>query len=350
VLKDFFGEWLKNFFENIKTLIPSWSQILFWGLILWSMSGLLYPRIEEFLFRKKETMDAEQYPLPPDHYYPAFRNILCSLILLFAAYLIFEFYYLWCREIPKGFRYSEYAHQGAAWLTFALALSTLVIGLIFQGGILRDSRLPFLKKLAWIWSLENLILAICAFHRTQIYVHYNGLSRMRVVAVFGIAVVVAGFILVVLKVAWQKNFIWLVRRHLWALALTILLYLLIPVDYFVTRYNVKQILSGNPAPAVQIAVHPIGPDGCLVLLDLLDCPDENVREGVRALLAKIQRKLEEKASKNKKLGWTFFQLAEINALESISLRSDQWKYYYKYSEYRQEALQTFDSYGRKWYD
>lgn len=350
VLKDFFGQWLDRIFQNIRILIPSWGQILFWGFILWCMSGLLYPRIEEIVFKKIETIDPEKFAPSPDHYYPAFRNVLYSLIALFAVYFVFEFYYLWWREIPKGFRYSEYAHQGAAWLTFALALSTLVIGFTFRGGLLRDLRLPMLKKLAWIWSLENFILAVCAFHRTQIYVHYNGLSRMRIVAVFGIAVVVAGFILVVLKVALRKNFLWLVRRHLWALGLTILLYLLIPVDYFVTRYNVNQILSGNPAPAVQIAVHPIGPDGCGFLLGLLDCPDENIREGARALLAKIQIDLEVRDLRAKKKGWSYFQLAEATALQSLRTMSDEWLDYLKDHDKRDGILKKFESYGRRWYD
>lgn len=350
VLKDFFGEWVDRIFQNIRILIPSWGQIFFWGFILWGMSGLLYPRIEKFLFKQKETIDPEKFAPPPDHYYPAFRNVLYSLIILFAVYFLFEFYYLWWREIPRGFRYSEYAHQGAAWLTFALALSTLVIGFTFRGGILRDLRLRILKRLAWIWCLENFILAVCAFHRTQIYVHYNGLSRMRIVAVFGIAVIVAGFILVVLKVARQKNFLWLVRRHLWALGLTILLYLIIPVDYVVTRYNVNQILSGNPAPTVQIAVHPIGPDGCVLLLRLLECPDENIRQGVGTLLAKTQIELERKVSKDTKRGWTFFQLAEIKALEKLKSYSDQWEKFYVDNYIRNNALKKFDNYGRQWYD
>jgi hypothetical protein len=46
--------------------------------------------------------------------YVAYRNMLVALILLFTAYLGFEFATLWFRAFPEGFHYSGYAHEGAA--------------------------------------------------------------------------------------------------------------------------------------------------------------------------------------------------------------------------------------------
>ena len=120
--------------------------------------------------------------------------------MLFACYLGFELYYLWMREIPEGFYYSGYAHEGAAWLTVALAISTFTLGFIFHGALLAHPRIDTLKKLTWIWSAENFLLALCVYHRLYIYIGYNGMTRMRVVALFGIAAVVGGFALVVWKV------------------------------------------------------------------------------------------------------------------------------------------------------
>src|SRR5207244_2219651 len=94
--------------------------------------------------------------------YATFRNTLVAVIVLFAAYLGFEFKTLWFRVFPKGFYYSGYAHEGAAWLTAALALATIVLSVIFRTAVLRDAGLPRLKKLAWIWSAENLLLAVAA--------------------------------------------------------------------------------------------------------------------------------------------------------------------------------------------
>jgi len=348
VLKDFFGDFSRDIWSHISIIVPKFTQILFWIFILWFTAGLLYPRINDGAFCYREDIRTKDLRPAPEYHYLSSRNVFLSLIVLFAVYFVFEFYYLWWREIPRGFRYSEYAHQGARWLTLALALSTVLIGFVFQGGVLLHGRLPFLRRLAWIWSVENFILAICAFHRTQIYVHFNGLSRLRIVALFGIAVVEAGFVLVVLKVAWGKNLLWLIRRHLWALGLTVLLFLLTPVDYIVTSYNVKQILSGNPAPTVQIAVHKIGPDGCLQLLPLVQYPNEEIREGVRALLAETYLQLEWEIARAKEKGWSYTQLSKRKALRTLLEHKGKWEDMFD-AQKRSASLARFKRYGRQWY-
>ena len=77
-----------------------------------------------------------------------------------------------------------------------LALATVVLSLIFRGRTLGDPRLPALQRLAWIWSLENGLLAITVYNRLLIYIGFNGMTRMRLVGLFGISCVVVGFALV----------------------------------------------------------------------------------------------------------------------------------------------------------
>ena len=180
--------------------------------------------------------------------YAACRNTLVTVIGLFAIYLVFEFKTLWWRVFPPGFHYSGYAHQGAAWLTVALALATLILSLALRGSILLDPRLRMLRRWAWIWSLENVLLAIAVYHRLYIYIGFNGMTRMRVVGIFGISAVLIGFLLVLWKIARNRGFLWLLRRHLWTVAIAVYLYSVIPVDVFVVQYNVRRILAGDPAP------------------------------------------------------------------------------------------------------
>ena len=264
-------------------------RVLFWVVVAWCTAGFLRPRVTKSLVNNilgaREEYDNTGIHALPLYVYPVARNTLLAVVVLFAFYLTFEVAYLWVREIPKGFYYSGYAHRGAAWLTVALAFSTFTLGAIFNGALLDHPRIGSLKKLTHIWSVENLLLALCVFHRLYSYIQYNGMSRMRVVALFGIAAVVAGFLLCVWKVLTGKNLLWLVRRDLWALFGVVFVHSLFPVDRFVTAYNVKQILSGNPSPSVQLAVHPIGPSGLPRLVSLTDHGNERIREGAKALLA-----------------------------------------------------------------
>ena len=199
-------------------------------------------------------------------WYPAFRNTLITLIGLFAVYLVFEFATLWKHDFPTGFYYAGYAHKGAAWLTFALALATAFLSLIFRNSMLSDPRLGRVRRLAWVWSGLNLLLAVAVYNRLLIYVGYNGMTRMRTVGFFGITLVVIGFCLVLCKIAPTKNgsyrsFWWLIRAQLIALLLTVIAYSVFPVDYIANRYNVSRVQAGYLHPSVMIAVKPISDEG-----------------------------------------------------------------------------------------
>ena len=284
--------------EVIATMLREWLaafaplEVLFWIAAGWISVGLIRPARAngEQAASDEAALPAEHAPAP---LLSAFRNTLLTVITLFAVYLVFEFRTLWFREFPEEFYYTgrvhKYAHEGAAWLTLALAMATAVLSLIFRGATLNDPRLPALKRLAWLWSLENALLAITVYNRLMIYIGFNGMTRMRLVGLFGITCVAVGFALVVWKIAFHKRFLWLLRRHLWTVATAIYLFALIPVDAMVHRYNVSRILAGDPAPSVQLSVHPITSDGYLVLEPLLECDDETIREGIRAILAEKLR-------------------------------------------------------------
>jgi hypothetical protein len=347
-------------FERWLTLLNDWLihfsflEVAFWIATAWFVVGLLRPTAAE-------PADEPLSPSPtsastitaPAPLYSAYRNTLLTVIFLFAAYLIFEFQSLWFREFPKGFHYSGYAHEGAAWLTFALGLATVMLSLIFRGDVLCDERLPKLKWLAWIWSLLNLLLAVAVYHRLCIYVGFNGMTRMRMVGFYGMTAVVAGFGLAVWKIARHRDFVWLFRADLWALAATIFVYALTPVDLFVMHHNVARILAGDPAPSVQISVHPIDAEGFRELLPLMDCDDALVREGVKSLLA---RKLDELAAEDqrtfqKSSNWeklTAFQFATEELLKDLSSDRDRIMPYFDLAK-RQEAWERFQKYAYQWY-
>lgn len=324
-------------------------ELVFWVASLWIATGLLRQASGGIL---AEQTAEEAQPAAPraevSKFYPAFRNTLLTVIVLFAAYLAFEFRTLWFRKFPAGFYYSGYAHEGAAWLTFALALATAVLSLVFRGGVLRDPRLRRLRALGWIWSAENFVLTVAVYHRMAIYVDFNGMTPMRIVGLYGISAVVAGFALVLWKIGRGRSFGWLVRRQLWALALVVYLFALTPVDAICVRYNVRRILAGDPAPSVQISVHPIGPEGVLLLEPLLGSDDAIIREGVRAMLAQRADQAETAAARRQALGWTAYQLADERVLKRLRADRSHWSAYQDHSQ-RAAALERFHKYAYQWY-
>jgi hypothetical protein len=343
----------RNLSGWLGSLEPSWLEVAFWGLVAWLTAGLLRPLRR--LGGSPPTEPAAGLLLYPPAVpqeaaapYTAIRNTLAAVSALFAVYLVFEFKTLWFRVFPQGFYYSGYAHEGAAWLTIALAVSTVVLSVAFRGGVLQDPRLPRLKRWAWLWSAENFVLAIAVYHRLYIYIGFNGMTRMRMVGLFGMSAVVVGFILVVWKIASRRDFAWLFHRHLWTVAVAAYLYALTPVDALVHTYNVRRVLAGDPAPSVQIGWHPISAEGLLVLHPLVRCEDQAIREGIRALLAERAAELELTAERRAQLGWTATQLADRVLLERLRRVSEDW------DEYRDPAAsaaawQSFRKYAYHWY-
>jgi hypothetical protein len=351
-----FGEKLELAFNTLRDWIirfsPDVPEVLFWFAVVWIAVGLLRPVINGTLFGQatNSAPAADETAAAPAKalLYVPFRNTLVTVTVLFATYLVFEFKTLWFRVFPEGFCYSGYAHEGAAWLTVALGLATAVLSLIFRGRIYQDPRLPALRKLAWVWSFENILLAVAVYHRLYIYIGFNGMTRMRTVGIFGMSCVVVGFLLVVWKILRNRDFIWLMRRHLWALAVTVYLFALTPVDTMVHRYNVRRILSGDWAPSVQISVHPINQEGVLVLMPLLQCKNRIIREGVLAMLAERHERAEALAERQRVQGWTAFQLSDRVVLERLRAARQRWAEY-KDPGKRAEAFQRFRKYAFRWY-
>ena len=339
-------EWVSDFFRFFTPM-----EIPFFVFVLLLFAGLLRPWW--FPVRKSNfadiDADAGESPL-----FAAFRNTLLAVVCLFAAYLGFEFSTLWLREFPKNFYYAGYAHEGAAWLTMALALATALLSLMFRGGILADPRLAKLKRLAWYWSALNMLLAVSVYNRLWIYIRFNGMTRMRVVGLFGISAVVVGFVLVIIRIRRHYNFVWLVRRQLWTLFCAITLYCVLPVDIVVHTYNVRCILHGQLAPSVQITEHPVDEGGCLMLIPLLDCENEIIREGIAAMLMKRQSSLMrryENANTSRFMQWTARQIAHEHLRRRLKTEIEQRPSLAEFQAgtKREQAWNRFQKYAWQWY-
>lgn len=328
-LKATLDQWARTgweLFERILgDLFPTVPRLLGWMVTAWLSIGLLRPmRFARALGWLGPIVDGPVAAEDEDHgstLVPAIRNTLVAVNVLFAVYLVFEFTTLWCREFPQGFYYAGYAHAGAAWLTIALAMATLVLSAIFRGRVLRDVGLGQLQRLAWIWSALNLLLAVAVYHRLWIYIEFNGMTRMRTVGLVGVTTVLVGFVLVVWKVAHGREFLWLIERQLWALAVGLFVLVVLPIDALVHRYNVRRILSGDPAPVVQITEHDVDSGGLLALRPLLAAEEPIIQRGIAARLKQVR---DQRLSPDLKTDdWTTYQAADRQLNDMLEAEADR---------------------------
>ncbi len=232
-------------------------------------------------------------------------------------------------------------------MTFALALATGLLSLVFSGAMLRDARLIWIRRLTWVWAAQNFLLAAAVYNRLTIYVGYNGMTRLRTVGFFGITVVVIGFILVLCKIAANRGFWWLIRAQLVALALTVIGYSLFPVDYMAHRYNAAQVAGGYLHPSVMIAVKPIDDEGVIPVIALTNVDDPIIREGILAMLA--QKQLQIEAESEGEWHWTEFQASTDLLYKRLWQHKERWSKYLDGSADGRAAIESFQNYAMQWY-
>jgi hypothetical protein len=279
-----FQTWLKDI---------RYSQVAFWVVVFIAVIGLVSSNwIAKFQSDSKSDVDWRMNgkAVERSHDWHALRrNILLTVIAIYVANSINEVYRFWGRSFPDSFAYAAYAHEGAFWLTIALAIATLLLSVMFQSGPVDTNTQPVLVRLIWIWFALNLLLTLGVYYRLWIYIDFNGLTRLRIVGLAGATCVAVGFALVVYRVFNGMNWRWMIDRQIIALLLTIYALTLLPIDWLSYRYNVKRIQAGDLAPATQLSIKEISAEGWLAIAPLLSHEHPAIRNGVRGRLARFVR-------------------------------------------------------------
>jgi len=343
VVFDWLIEWIEELWRMLSVArIFSW---LFWLMVF---AALIRPIagsfVAEALAKRREGLE-EPPPARDNSNYATAAATLIAVNLLFIAFHAFDWPTLYFgADLPKGASFSDFARGGCKWLTVGLLLSTAIIGIIFRKRMNFHPGSQLLRGLAYVWAGLNGVLAVGALRRLQIYVDYNGMTRMRILGLYGILLVAAGLILMVVKVKRKKNVTWLVRRDLAALWIAIVLFALTPLDYLSWSYNAQQALNGNHRPLANVLVQKMSPESFPPLIPLLDVKDEKVREGVRSRLSTELLGLRKTRPEN----WTQWQGSHAWALEQLEAVSEKLLLDPASEEKRKSAWERFDSYVKPW--
>ncbi len=222
------------------------------------------------------------------------RNTLLALNALFFAVNALDALSLWAGKPPAGLGFTEYAHRGTAWLTVALLLSTVVLGVIFRGAFHHDPAARNVRLLAYGWAAQNVVLALGTFRRIQLYVDVSGLTEARILGIFGTTLVVVGLVLSIRMVAKKRTAAWLVHRQTDAFALFLVAFVATPTEALATRFNVSRISQGQYAPLLHVVEKTSSPESIAPLLPLLSHPDPIVANGVGAMLARREEAIEDR--------------------------------------------------------
>lgn len=213
------------------------------------------------------------------------RNTLVAVNAIFLLENAVDAVSLWVGRPPAGLGYTAYAHRGTAWLTFALVLSTALLGAIFRGAFHFDPRAKTVRALAYVWAAQNVMLALGTFRRIQLYVDLSGLTSLRILGILGTTLVATGFGLVVVMIRKKRTIGWLLHRKLDALVVASVLYVVAPTELLSTEWNQRRLFDGQYAPLLNVVANSHADENVPALVKLLTHPDPIVKRGTAALLA-----------------------------------------------------------------
>jgi uncharacterized protein DUF4153 len=341
-----FTNWFEDFFH-----LFTFGRMLTWLLWLMLFAALIRPVVRSWianlLARCTENLEPPKN-MQSSNYATAVSTLL-SVNLLFLLFNIQDSVYLYFKaELPPGIAYYKFAHNGCGWLTVGLILSTAVIGLIFRGRMNFHPRGGLLRALACVWVLLNGVMAVGALRRLQMYVNYNGLTRLRLVGLYGVVLVIVGLAVMVWKVRKAKNFAWLVRRDLLAFWIIAVLLALTPRDTVCVQYNVSEVMSGNHRPLATIMGKTWAAGALPRMIPLLDYEgekQETIRKGVAGLLGRRLLKLRAATTER----WTEWQWADAWALGRLEQVAGRLDTTLPLEGHRSPAESRLGSYARRWW-
>ena len=246
--------------ENwIMTLGVSAEDFNFYRIVFWLIvSSVVWPAMR-VRYRRPRRRYEPPLPVLPDatphgpthvaaapHRRPADRlfnpsSVLRSLVLfnaLFAVQTFMDIAFLWAgADLPDGVTYADYAHRGAYTLIATAVLSAVFVLIAMQPDS-ATGQMPVIRSLVYVWVAQNVLLVASAVQRLNIYVDIYALTHWRIAAFIWMALVAAGLVLIVARIAMQRSNAWLIAANVVSVAAVLYICSLVNFTQIISTYNV----------------------------------------------------------------------------------------------------------------
>lgn len=248
---------LGEYFSSFGTLLGNCLNIgrsIFWLGWLMLFAALIRPVVSsefiESLLNLDSRLVSRDMTSRDDVNFRAASVTLWCVNLLFLAYNCLDAVYLYFKAtLPEGITWTAYTHAGCGWLTFGLFLSSLTLGFIFWNELNFHPRSHRLKQLAYIWIAQNAVLGVGTLRRIYMYIDYSGLTHLLLTGVYGSILVLAGLLIMAMKVHGNRSAIWLLRRYVAAFSTSLLILALTPHGWVCANFNVPRVMQDKPHAA-----------------------------------------------------------------------------------------------------
>ncbi|MCB0510751.1 MAG: DUF4173 domain-containing protein, partial [Bacteroidetes bacterium] len=168
-------------------------------------------------------------------------SLLLMLNLLLAIVNALDLVKLWPNQsLPEDLEsFSSYLHNGVQMLILSIIFAISILLFFFRGYFNYYKEAIWLKLLAYIWIIQNILLLASTALRNNMYVEAYGLSHKRIGVFIYLFLALIGLAISFYKIAAKKNNFFLFRKNAWAFYLVLLACTPIPWDKLITQHNLQ---------------------------------------------------------------------------------------------------------------
>jgi hypothetical protein len=203
---------------------------------------------------------------------------------------------------------SQHLHEGTGLLIFSILLSILVLLTLFRRNLNFYPGNRWLVRGAEAWIILNMVMGINVALRNWYYISQYGLTHLRIGIYFFLLLVMAGLVLMFIKISRRKSTWYLIRMSAWVFYFTTILLAIADWDSMIIRYNLRE-----KAPIVDTGY-------------LLSLPDRNTGSLDNSRQKMIDLSPGMKDEINQRLNWkinSFVEKYRKTGFQSLNYRA--WK-------------------------
>jgi hypothetical protein len=290
-------------------------RFVFWGFVFTGLWMAFRPRKRAQLV--VTAAPAAHRPLPG----VSVASVTLSLAvfnLLFAVENVLDIAFLWSgAPLPKGVTLAEYAHRGAYPLIVTALLAGLFVLVALRPGS-ETAKVPLIRWLVALWTLQNLMLVASSILRTLDYVEVYSLTRFRIAALAWMVLVAVGLALIVWRMLRAHSLAWLINANTVAAGLVLTASTVVDLGETAAAWNVRHAkeVGGRGAEIDLCYLRSLGPAALVPLAELEQKPiGRKLKSEVSWLRAAVQQRVAKRQEHWR--GWTWRnarRLAQARAL------------------------------------
>lgn len=190
---------------------------------------------------RKKTKEKRYFALTAlKNEYKAAVFLLFILNAVLLVLNIIDINLVWLNFEWQGQTLKQFVHDGTYLLIFSIIISIAVTLYFFRGNLNFYQQNKWLKRLAFVWIIQNGILTLSVAMRNFWYIEYYSLAYKRIGVIIFLLLTLYGLYTVLVKIKLKKSAFYLFKTNTMALYIVLIISSLVNWDSLIAKYNFAQ--------------------------------------------------------------------------------------------------------------